>query len=256
MLSTLSRALAGAGVASLLMALSMSTLSASATPVLTRLPAVEEVAVDLEARADPACANYVLIATRGTGEPQAATTQLTGMSNYTLGNITGGIAYQTVYPAGDNTQQIGANDIVRRIEQGLTDCPSQKYVLLGYSQGATATTLALRNYTDTTSAGYKAIAGVLLIGNPAKLANKISNVDQLGGSRTNSTSGVYSTSQQPIPNAFYSSKTIDICYVVSTSLEPTDCYPSSFCSIDKHLLTLKHLLHFTQPCRMTSCAMV
>ncbi|PWN17972.1 alpha/beta-hydrolase [Microstroma glucosiphilum] len=192
----------------------MSTLSASATPVLTRLPvALEEVSVDLEARADPACAKYVLIATRGTNEPQAPTAQLTGMSNYTLGNITGGIAYQTVYPAGDNTQQIGADDIVRRIEQGLTDCPSQKYVLLGYSQGATATTLALTNYTNTASAGYKAIAGVLLIGNPAKLSYKISNVDQLGGSLTNSTNGVYSTSQQPIPSAWYSSKTLDICYV-------------------------------------------
>lgn len=76
------------------------------------------------------------------------------MNDQTLAAITGGIAYQTVYPAHDWTHQLGADAIVSRIEQGLTVCPLQKYVLLGYRQGATATAIALYSYTAVTSAGY------------------------------------------------------------------------------------------------------
>lgn len=226
MISDWTRALAGAGIASLLMALLMSTLSASASPVLlTHLPDMQEASVDLEARANTACAEHLMIATRGTSEAQGPTTALSGMTNQTLANITGGIAYQTVYPAGDWTHQLGADAIVARIEQGLLDCPSQKYVLLGYSQGATATAIALYNYTDTTSAGYKAIAAVVVVGNPAKRAKKISNVDQVGGSWTNSTKGVYIKLVPTIPDVRYSTKTLDVCWAVSTRRASTSSCP-------------------------------
>ncbi|PWN17971.1 alpha/beta-hydrolase [Microstroma glucosiphilum] len=237
MISAWARALVGAGVATLLMALSTSTLSANASPVLlTRLGSVQEVPIDLEARASPACAEYVVIATRGTFEAQGPTPALSGMTNYTLGNITGGIAYQTVYPAGDWTHQLGADDIVRRIEQGLTDCPAQKYVLLGYSQGATATAIALYNYTDINSAGYKAIAAVVVVGNPAKRANRISNVDQVGGSWTNGTNGVYIKLVPTIPDVWYSTKTLDVCWA-----DDLVCNGLNFFSVIN--LMINHLLY-------------
>lgn len=249
MLSAVTSALAGAGVASLLMALSMSALSATAFPVsLTELPSLQETSVDLEARANPACAKYVVIATRGTNEAQGPTTALSGMTNTTLANITGGIAYQTVYPAGNWTHQLGADDIVRRIDQGLADCPSQKYVLLGYSQGATSTAIALANYTSTASAGYKAIAAVVVVGNPAKLAWKISNVDQVGGSWTNRTDGVYKTLVPTIPSAFYTSKTMDVCYVVSKQMRGSrpPCPLYSGDGVQPRKLTLRTLLLLAQ----------
>jgi hypothetical protein len=132
-----------------------------------------------------ACSNYVIISARGTYEAQGPSKAFAGMINQTLAAIPGGIEYDTAYPAGDNTQDLGTRDILRYVYAGIAACPGQKYVLLGYSQGATATAAALNNIIDTTSTAYKAIKAVVVVGNPGHVANQTANHDQNGGKATN-----------------------------------------------------------------------
>lgn len=90
-----------------------------------------------------ACNDYLLIDTRGTGEPQGESIGFKPMIAETLATVPNGARYDTVYPAaGDLTQQttfIGSHDIEKKINQGLKSCPQQKYALLGYSQGTEPT---------------------------------------------------------------------------------------------------------------------
>lgn len=162
------------------------------------------------------CYNYVLISTRGTFEAQGPCPSLAGMINQTLTNVPGGVEYDTVYPAADNGTEVeGAENIRSYIEAGLQSCPCQKYALLGYSQGATASAIAMNYFNDTTSAAYNAIRAVVLIGDPVKKANEIANVDENGGDSTRSTDGVYYELQnnETISAPWYSSgKLLDICY--------------------------------------------
>ena len=86
-----------------------------------------------------ACHDYVLINSRGTGEPQGESIGFKEMISEVLATLPNGVRYDTVYPAApDLTQQttfIGSSDIENEIQQGLQACPEQKYALLGYSQG-------------------------------------------------------------------------------------------------------------------------
>lgn len=86
-----------------------------------------------------ACNDYLLIDTRGTGEPQGESIGFRGMISDVLATLPNGARYDTVYPAApDVTQQttlIGSSDIENVIQQGLQTCPQQQYALLGYSQG-------------------------------------------------------------------------------------------------------------------------
>ena len=191
---------------------------------LAALPLFTCAAPVIETRQD--CSKYVLIDTRGTNEAQGPSVAFVGMRNQTLTTVPGGTAYNTVYPAGQDTEGLGGADIVRYINAGLIACPQQKYALLGYSQGAVAVAIALANYT-TGSAGYNAIAAALVVGNPTKIANKDVDIDQNGGTTTKQYTGVYTNdpNRAKIPENWYQSgKLLDICYqddLVCVGLIPT-----------------------------------
>ena len=186
------------------------------------------------------CNNYVIISTRGTYEAQGPSIGFKDMIAWTLGNVTGGVEYDTVYPAEKNqTFFYGANDVVRYIDAGVESCPDQRYLLLGYSQGASVTDAALQNYTDTESAAYKAIAAVLVIGNPYRIPDKVNNVDQLGGSSNRQFAGALYNTSLPVaygngmPDIFYTSnKAIDICY----ENDPVCAPKSAHANITAHVL--------------------
>lgn len=86
-----------------------------------------------------ACHDYLLIDSRGTGEPQGESIGFKGMISQVMAALPNGARYDTVYPAApDITQEttfIGSKNIEQVINQGLQTCPQQKYALLGYSQG-------------------------------------------------------------------------------------------------------------------------
>lgn len=171
------------------------------------------------------CNKYVILDTRGTNEPQGPSIAFPGMENQTLAAVPGGTTYNVVYPAGMDTEGQGSADIVRYINAGLSACPSQKYAVLGYSQGATAVAIALGSY-PAGSPGYNAIGAAIVVGNPTKIAFKKSNVDQMGGGLTNGTTGVYTgTDRAKVPEAWYQSgKFLDVCYqndLVCNGLTPT-----------------------------------
>lgn len=138
------------------------------------------------------------------------------MINQTLASIPGSINYDTVYSAGYNgAEGQGAENICSFIEAGLQSCPCQKYVLLGYSQRATASALVMNYFNDTTSVAYKAICVVVLIGDPVKKANEAVNVAENGGDTSRSTYGMLYEEQynETISALWYSSgKLLDICY--------------------------------------------
>ena len=170
------------------------------------------------------CNDYVLIDIRGTGEAQGPSVGFTQMVNMTLAGVSGGITYYPIYPAFFNqTFLIGSQHTVEYINNGTQNCPDQKYAILGYSQGASVTMGALMNLTDTSSAAYKAIEAVLVIGNPYHIPNELANVDQFGGKNTT----IYKGSQlnitnypgypsSGIPQVYYDSgKLLDICFTVS-----------------------------------------
>lgn len=166
------------------------------------------------------CHNYVILSTRGTYERQGPSIGFGRMIAWTIGNLTGGAERDTVYPAEQNqTYYFGANDVVQYIDSAIESCPNQKYALLGYSQGASVTGAALHNYTNTDSPGYKAIKAVLVIGNPYKIPNKDSDVNQDGGTSNRDIRGGLHNETGPdaygngIPDLFYADgKLLDICY--------------------------------------------
>lgn len=159
------------------------------------------------------CNSYVLISTRGTNEAQGHSKAFPSLISQVLAKIPGGLEYDTVYPAVDGSAQMGTDAIVSYINNGTKNCPSQRYVLLGYSQGAIASAGALAVFNDTTSAAYKAIRAVVTVGNPAHKAGQAADVDEAGGTTTKPFFGFLYLLVDRIPDLWYTSgKVLDICY--------------------------------------------
>lgn len=161
------------------------------------------------------CHDYILINTRGTLEPQGESAGFHTMIASILHSIPGGVSYNTRYPADltQHTTPVGSKDIISLIEQGTAACPAQKYALLGYSQGATVTNEVLQHFAPWSAEGEK-IKGVVLIGNPYHLPNKLGNVDEKCGFSTVGASGIGLGSEPyEIPDGWYASgKVRDICF--------------------------------------------
>jgi hypothetical protein len=103
------------------------------------------------------------------------------------------------------------DQIVRRINSGLSSNPSECFILEGYSQGAAATTDAL---SQITGAAFNAVRGVFLIGNPDHKSGLACNVDPNGGTTTRNVNGLSATFSRGIPSNWIS-KTLDVCKYVS-----------------------------------------
>lgn len=184
---------------------------------MTRLAILAPAFLALALEASAVCYDYLLIDSRGTGEPQGESIGFRGMIDQVMATIPNGGRHDTIYPAApDGTQKttfIGSKDIEKVIQDGLQACPAQKYALLGYSQGATVTNEALQFFSPSSPAG-QAIRAVVLVGNPYHLPNKQGNVDENCGTTTAGASGVLlPTASYTIPDSWYDTgKVQDICF--------------------------------------------
>ncbi|KAJ5402277.1 uncharacterized protein N7487_008173, partial [Penicillium crustosum] len=116
-----------------------------------------------------------LIDARGTAEPQGVSTMFYPMVKDILANATGGVSQPVEYPAGaDQNTTSGEKFVLDVINQGLRDCPGQIYALFGYSQGAT---LILKALDQLEVPALSLVKSVILVGNPYRIPNKLSNVN-------------------------------------------------------------------------------
>lgn len=98
--------------------------------------------------------------------------------------------YAVNYPA-DNQVDVGANDISRRIQYNMDNCPNTRLVLGGYSLGAAATDMVLAvpipilGFKTTMPAGADShIAAVALFGNGTQWLGPITNFNPAFQDRT------------------------------------------------------------------------
>jgi pimeloyl-ACP methyl ester carboxylesterase len=141
-----------------------------------------------------------------------------------LANQTGGLSQPIEYPAGpaQNTSS-GQAYLLDAINTGLKACPEQKYVLLGYSQGAS---LVLEASAKFSKDAIKAIKVVILVGNPYRFPGKKSNVDAQAQPDLRGTIGLFTTSAlgsgSPVPqlptSLDESGKVLDYCLEVGPPL--------------------------------------
>ncbi|KAF3026177.1 hypothetical protein E8E15_008351 [Penicillium rubens] len=138
------------------------------------------------------CASYKLIDARGTAEPQGVSTMFYPMIKDILANTTGGVSQPVEYPAGpDQNTTSGEKFVLDVINQGLRDCPGQSYALFGYSQGAT---LILNALDQLDAAALSLVKSVILVGNPYRIPNKLSNVNGTAQKDHAESVGMFATS--------------------------------------------------------------
>ncbi|KAH9810811.1 cutinase [Melampsora americana] len=102
---------------------------------------------------------------RGTGEKQKNPTGYTGFIKGLMKQVPGGANYEVVYPATTdwlNGPKQGATDAMKYITTQKGKCPSQKLVLLGYSEGAMVVVHLLAKQ------GFPAesVSSIIMYGNP------------------------------------------------------------------------------------------
>jgi cutinase len=114
-----------------------------------------------------ACTAYAFLAARGTGEPQGdERVVLRPIFNRVAAGVPGGSNYNVVYPAVSdftNGPRQGAADINRFLAAQVAACPSQRFVLSGYSQGAMAVAVATQTMPAATRAK---VAAIVVFGDP------------------------------------------------------------------------------------------
>jgi hypothetical protein len=198
-------------ITSTLIALACAVSTAFASPIITEERAVTEERAITERAVSSTCPRYTIINTRGTGEVQGPSSGFRTMNTNIQAQLSGGTIYNTVYAADfSQVSTAGTADIVRKVQNTLASDPNHCFFLEGYSQGAAATTNALRQLTG---ASFNAVKGVFLIGNPQHRSGLACNVDTNGGTTTRNVNGL-SVYAGAIP-ADWISKTLDVCNYVS-----------------------------------------
>lgn len=95
-----------------------------------------------------------------------------------LANTTNTTSHSVIYPAAlDQNVTSGSAYLAHLIQSGVQRCPDQKYLLLGYSQGAT---LVLRALEQLSARATEAVASVILVGNPFRVLGRRSNTNREG----------------------------------------------------------------------------
>ncbi|TIA00696.1 alpha/beta-hydrolase [Aureobasidium pullulans] len=147
-----------------------------------------------------------------------------------LQNTTGGLSQPILYPAAQNTSS-GQEYLLHAISTGIQACPDQRYVLLGYSQGAS---LVLQASSRLGKKALEAIKAIILVGNPYRIPGKSANVDSHGNTDARGNIGMFVTqaitSNTPIPqfpeSLEKSGKVLDYCLendIVCASDPACDC---------------------------------
>lgn len=83
------------------------------------------------------------------------------------------------------------SQILNKISTTLSQCPTHKFALLGYSQGATATTEALNRMVNDTKM-FDSVIACIVVGNPRHNKGLKSNYDITGGKSTEESFGLLS----------------------------------------------------------------
>lgn len=106
------------------------------------------------AGAQNACTPVEIVIARETGAGQGSSWMLTGLARSISTRLGGRTStYHVNYPASWNflsSVPAGVTDLVRHLNQQASRCPDQKFVLLGYSQGAMVGGDALASPLDRT----------------------------------------------------------------------------------------------------------
>ncbi|KAK0528620.1 hypothetical protein OC835_004596 [Tilletia horrida] len=159
------------------------------------------------------CNKYVIISSRGTEERQGPSFTMPHMIANTLSAVPGGVEVDTIYPADWNLHsEIGAKWIVDFMHAGMRACPKQEYVLIGYSQGAMVSSLAIQSLINSGSPALNAIKAAVFLGNPFHVPGRAGNVDGHGGGATMSAVGAASGQNPGGVNGFaQSGRLLDIC---------------------------------------------
>lgn len=168
---------------------------------------------------------------RGTAEPQGVSTMFSNLVGRLLANQTDGLSQPVEYPAGpDQNTTSGQAYLLNAINTGVKACPEQKYVVLGYSQGAS---LVLEASKKLSKDAVEAVKAIVLVGNPYRFPGKQSNVDSHAQPDTRGTIGLFTThalsSGSPVPQLpatlDASGKVLDYCLEVTSA---SDLSPVSF----------------------------
>ncbi|KAK5112074.1 hypothetical protein LTR85_011655 [Meristemomyces frigidus] len=176
-------------------------------------------AIAVEKRA--ACASYVLINARGTGETAGQESSgFKTMNSNVESQVSGGTIYNVNYPAANNQDSsAGTTDIVNHVNSVLSSNPNTCIILEGYSQGAAAVVNAMPKLTG---ASFTAVKGVVLEGDPEHKSGLACNVDETGGTTTKNVNGL-EVSSGSVPSTWVS-KTLDICIKGDGVCDTTDGY--------------------------------
>jgi cutinase len=127
-----------------------------------------------------ACAGLQIIYARGTGEqanPYGAILGNTLVADLQQ-DVPGTSAYEVNYPASivePSSEEAGNSDLVSHITAQAAACPSEKFVLSGYSQGANVVGDSVGLNTSSTWVGGPSVAQI-----PASLAPKVVALLQFG----------------------------------------------------------------------------
>ncbi|KAJ9479596.1 Cutinase [Pseudozyma hubeiensis] len=157
---------------------------------------------------DASCPSYVIIEARGTGEPQGPSIGFRAMNAKILSTVPNGTDYPVVYPASPlNQVDIGVRDIIRKINESLSEDPRTCFVLQGYSQGASVVTQTM---PQLQGAAFDAVKAAILIGDPTHVPGQECNVDGNGGDSTKDARGALFFLYKGTPSNWVS-KTKDIC---------------------------------------------
>jgi pimeloyl-ACP methyl ester carboxylesterase len=172
------------------------------------------------ADAQVGCSDIEIVTARGTWEPQNAAFLLPQVANRIRSGLAGRnvSVYDVVYPAQpsfNTSAPQGVTNLVNHVNQEAQQCPNQRFVLLGYSQGGLVVTDALlppsaRAYTSTTptlsSAATSRIAAVGTYGSMRFTAGESFNAGDPEPNR-----------QSMLPRqrgalSAYADRTIEYCY--------------------------------------------
>lgn len=115
------------------------------------------------------CAAVHIISVRGTLEPQSGSLLLTPLAQQIARETgRGTTATELEYPASmaSDSSVLGVENLTAAVNTAAAECPEQRLVLLGYSQGARVVGNTLRARTALTDQAAARIAAIAVFGSP------------------------------------------------------------------------------------------
>lgn len=140
-------------------------LAIATTVLVTGSPAAD---------AQAGCTQVEIVTARGTWEPQNSSYLLTQVANRVRTGLTGVTTstYDVVYPAQpsfNTSAPQGVTNLISHLNTEAAQCPDQRYILMGYSQGGLVVSDALVNtgraYGGTGTLSAEAASRIAAIGN-------------------------------------------------------------------------------------------